>query len=169
MPKIIKDLQSRLKEEARRQIETNGYSTMTVRSVAKGCGVGTGTVYNYYDSKDDLVAACLLEDWDKCLSAIYAVGTYSETPLPVVRCIQDQLFSYGKLHETVFQDPAACASVALSFRKYHAMLRSQLALPLRKFCKDDFTAEFIAEAILTWTMVGKSDQEIYGIVGKLFL
>ena len=35
MPKIIENLPQRLLEEARRQIETSGFSAMTIRSVAK--------------------------------------------------------------------------------------------------------------------------------------
>ena len=52
MPKIIENLDQRLKEEARRQIRESGYSAMTIRSVAAACGVGVGTVYNYYPSKE---------------------------------------------------------------------------------------------------------------------
>ena len=50
MPKIIINLEKRLLEEARQQIERNGYSGMTMRSVAQGCGIGVGTVYNYFAS-----------------------------------------------------------------------------------------------------------------------
>ena len=63
MPKIIENLPEKLAEEARRQITESGYSAMTIRSVAKACGVGVGTVYNYYPSKDALVAQFMLEDW----------------------------------------------------------------------------------------------------------
>ena len=42
MPKIIKNLESRLIEEAKQQIRQSGYSAMTIRSVAKACGVGAG-------------------------------------------------------------------------------------------------------------------------------
>ena len=48
MPKIIKNLESKLLEEARRQILEFGYGAVTVRSVAAACGVGVGTVYNYF-------------------------------------------------------------------------------------------------------------------------
>ena len=45
MPKIIENLEDRLIQEARRQIAESGYGATTIRSVAKGCGVGVGTVY----------------------------------------------------------------------------------------------------------------------------
>lgn len=168
MPKIIENLESRLIEEAKKQIEESGYGAMTIRSVAKACGVGVGTVYNYFSSKEELVATHLLEDWKQCITAIRAVSTYSDFPRPVALCIYDQLISFAQRHLAIFRDEAAAASFAGSFGKYHGMLRAQLSQPLRKFCSSDFAADFLAEALLTWTMAGKTFDEIYGMMEKLF-
>ena len=168
MPKIIEHLEERLVEEARRQAETGGDTAMTIRSVAKNCGVGVGTVYNYFPSKDALLATYMLNDWNRCMDAINAVSTYSDKVVPVLRCMYDQLVGFAKLHHAVFSDEAAAASFAGSFGSYHKLLRSQLAQPLRKFCGDDFEPEFIAEALLTWSMEGKSFDEIWSIISKLF-
>ena len=168
MPKIIKDLESRLIEEAKRQIEDAGYGAVTIRSVAKACGVGVGTVYNYFPSKDALLATYMLRDWERCTTAINAVSAYSDGPKAVVRCIYDQLLAFAELHKAIFRDEAAGAAFAGSFSRYHAMLRSQLAFPLRKFCQSDFAAEFIAENLLTWTMAGTDFAVLYGMIEKLF-
>ena len=168
MPKIIENLETRLMEEAKCQLEESGYGNLTIRSIASACGVGVGTVYNYFPSKDDLVAAYLLEDWNGCVAAIAAAGTDSDSPGPVVRCIHDQLLAFAHRHQAIFRDAAASAAFAGSFSRYHALLRSQLAAPLRKFCAGDFPSEFIAEALLTWTMAGKDFDEIYGMIEKLF-
>lgn len=168
MPKIIENLEARLIEEAKKQIEESGYGTMTIRSVAKACNVGVGTVYNYFPSKEDLVAKYLLGDWNICIAAIQAVSTYSDTPRSVVFCIYDQLISFARQHIAIFRDEAAIAGFTGSFSRYHSMLRSQLAQPLEKFCKDRFAAEFIAESLLTWSMAGKSFDELYGMIEKLF-
>ena len=168
MPKIIENPESRLIEEAKKQIEESGYGAMTIRSVAKACGVGVGTVYNYFSSKEELVATHLLEDWKQCITAIRAVSTYSDFPRPVALCIYDKLISFAQRHLAIFRDEAAAASFAGSFGKYHGMLRAQLSQPLRKFCSSDFAADFLAEALLTWTMAGKTFDEIYGMMEKLF-
>lgn len=167
MPKIIKNLEQKLLQEAKKQIGESGYSAVTIRSVAAACGVGVGTFYNYFPSKDALIAKYMLEDWRQCITAINAVSTYSDSAEPVMRCIYDQLKCFSVLHQAVFCDSAAAAAFAGSFSKYHDLLRGQIANPLRRFCRSDFTAEFIAEALLTWTVSGKTFDEIYGIVGKL--
>lgn len=168
MPKIINNLEDRLIAEAKKQIEQDGYSAVTIRSIAKGCGVGVGTVYNYFPSKEALLASYMLRDWKQCTLAINAVSTYSQEPEPVLRCIYDQLIAFANKHETLFRDDAAAAAFAGSFSRYHALLRSQLAQPLCKFCHCDFSAEFIAEALLTWTMAGTAFNDIYGMIEKLF-
>ena len=168
MPKIIENLESRLIEEAKQQIEDAGYGTMTIRSVAKKCGVGVGTVYNYFPSKDALLARFMLGAWMECIAIIEAVSTYSDQPQPVLRCIHDQLTNFVARYQKILGDESAAASFSGSFSRYHSMLRQQLAKPLRKFTADDFTAEFSAEALLTWTTGGKSFDEIWSVLCKLF-
>ena len=168
MPKIIENLESKLIEEAKKQITESGYSAMTIRSVAKQCGVGVGTVYNYFPSKEAMLATYMLADWKDCIATITAVSTYSESPKPVVLCIFDQLLLFAQRHQAIFRDETAAAAFAGSFSKYHGILRSQLAAPLRKFCSSDFSADFIAESLLTWTMAGKSFDDIFGMIEKLF-
>ena len=80
MPKIIENLEQKLIEEAQKQVAQSGYGAFTIRSVAKACGVGIGTVYNYFQSKDELLAAFLLDDWQKCMSAIVSASEQSASP-----------------------------------------------------------------------------------------
>ena len=168
MPKIIEKLETRLMEEAKKQVREAGYSAVTIRSVAKACGVGVGTVYNYFPSKDALLASSLLADWRLCIEAIETVSNSSSAPEPVARCIYEQLVSFAQRHQSIFADPSAAASFAGSFSRYHALLRAQLAAPVRKFCDSDFCAAFIAESLLIWTMAGTPFDEIYCLIRKLF-
>ncbi len=166
MPKIIENLEARLMEEARRQIAESGYSAMTIRSVAAACGVGVGTVYNYFSSKEELLARYMLADWQQCMETICKSDT--DDAESICRCIYDQLRGYADHHRTLFQDSSAAAAYGAAFGRYHSLLRSQLAGPVHPFCQSDFGAEFVAEALLTWTMAGKTFEEIYGMLCRLF-
>ena len=168
MPKIIENLKDRLLAEAKQQIGQGGYETVTIRSIAKGCGVGVGTVYNYFPSKEALIATHLLEDWKCCIAAIQAAGEKAEDPQPVLECVYDQLVGFARRHQAIFSAEAANSGFAGAFSQYHDLLRSQLAKPLGRFCDSEFTAQFVAESLLTWSMAGKSFDEIYQILKKLF-
>jgi AcrR family transcriptional regulator len=168
MPKIIENLEARLIDEAEKQITKNGYGAMTMRSVAKGCGIGVGTVYNYFSCKEELVAKFLLKDWNEALADFDAISENSQTVRPVARHIYDCLTAFARRHAAIFQDFSASASFGASYSQYHRILRQQLSKPLRKFCESDFAAEFAAEALLTWTMASKDFDELYGMLEKLF-
>ena len=168
MPKIIENPEGLLIEEAKKQIAQNGYAAVTIRSIAKGCGVGVGTVYNYFPSKEALIATCLLEDWKRCTAAIQEAADSAGSAEPVLLCIYQQLVAFARRHQSVFRDETAASGFAGSFSRYHTLLRSQLARPLRRFCGSEFAALFAAESLLTWSMAGKSFDEIHEILRKLF-
>ncbi len=162
MPKILNEPQKKMLREVERLLAQGGYNAVTVRAVAQGCGVGVGTVYNYFSSKEALLAQLLLEDWMGCIAAIEAAG--GGGPEPVARCIYDQLLLFVGRHTALFRDEGAKGSFAGSFSQYHSLLRSQLAAPLGPFCETDFAAEFAAEALLTWTMAGKEFHPIWELL-----
>ena len=44
-------------------IRERGLSVISIRSVAAACGVSVGSVYNYFDSKAELVSAAVESVW----------------------------------------------------------------------------------------------------------
>ncbi len=168
MPKILTDPKKNMLAEVQRLLAEGGYSAVTVRAVAQGCDVGVGTVYNYFPSKEALLAEYLLVDWRSCIAAIEEVSQSAETAQPVARCIYDQLLRFTDSNTAIFRDEAARGSFTGSFSQYHGLLRSQLAKPLRRFCASDFASEFIAEALLTWTVAGKDFHEIWDMLCPSF-
>lgn len=47
----------------RELIRQQGWDALNIRAVAKACGVSVGTIYNYFCSKDDLIAASVESIW----------------------------------------------------------------------------------------------------------
>jgi len=168
MPKIIENLKMRLMEEARQQTAQMGYASVTIRSVASACGIGVGTVYNYFPSKDALLAAFMLEDWRVCMKNIEQCAHDTERYDVVLRCIYDQLTGFLQLHSGICRDREAASHFGKVMGDYHGMLREQLAKPLRGFCTDDFTADFAAEALLSWTVQQVPFSRLLPVLQKLF-
>ena len=165
MPKIIENVREQLLMEAKRQLVENGYSKTTIRSVASACGIGFGTVYNYFPSKDMLIAAFMLEDWQECLCEMKS--SPAADAQSVLKGIYDSLQRFSAQYHVLFSDRDAAKVFASAFSEKHNLLRSQLAEIIFPLCdqsaaKDQaFLAEFIAEALLNWTLEGKSFKELY--------
>jgi len=168
IPKLIENVKDRLLAETDRQLQEVGYNAMTVQSIAKACGVGVGTVYNYFSSKDEIVIACVAAAWMKRIDKIRTVAQYARTYEAVVHCIYDQILLFGVEHEYIFKDETAARSVDGAIFRYMWFLSAQLAELLRKFCGSDTEAQIIAEALLTWIRTGKSYEEVYSNIMKLF-
>ncbi len=155
MPKILEDARIRLISVARKQALTNGYPGMTIRSVAQECGYSVGTVYNYFRSKEQLLAEVMLEDWqqeveemkEKCRKA---------SPAVALEAIYNGLSHFRSLYSSVFEDRSAQRSYALSDRPYHKILLEQLSAILEDVLKQNgldnqsILPRFLAESLLTW-------------------
>ncbi len=174
MPKIILDLRQKLIDETRKQINENGYSATTVRSVASALGVGVGTVYNYFPSKEMLTASFMLEDWQKTIGKMESGTNEIKDPADICEVIHLELRAFIDEHASLFKDGEAVKAFAGAISARHHILREQIANVISeriKLCDaidKAFTTEFIAEAILTWTVAGKSFSDIKPIIEKIF-
>ena len=165
MPKIIENVRDQLLTEAKRQIMENGYANTTIRSVASACGLGVGTVYNYFKSKDMLIASFMADDWQECLAKMKQEDR--ENTERFFFCIYSSLLEFAERHSSLFSDTDAAKVFAIAFAERHKILRDQLSeiiLPLCNHSSREFLAEFIAESLLTWTMADKSFEEIYSLI-----
>lgn len=158
MPKIIVNLRKKLLEEAKRQVFENGYASLTIRSVASACNVGVGTVYNYFKSKEMLVASFMLDDWQICLNHIHA-SCHEESELEdALQCIDVELSFFKEKYQSLFKDENASKSYEGGSGLRHNLLRDQIAKPLEKVCLKyinenvEFIALFLAENLLKWSL-----------------
>ena len=52
---------------ARNVADTEGIEAVNIRSIAKKAGIASGTVYNYFSNKDEILLALTEEYWDRAL------------------------------------------------------------------------------------------------------
>ena len=162
MPKIIENLREQLLREAERQICENGYKNTTIRSVAGGCGVAVGTVYNYFKSKDMLIAGFVLGDWLECINSISAYP--KEDKRAFLNYIYTSLTEFAKRHTALFTDGEAAKTFNQALSERHKQLRDQLSELIMPISGDRFLSEYVAEAMLCWTMDGRAFEDIYELL-----
>ncbi len=171
MPKIIDNLREQIQKEALHQILTEGYSKTTIRSVAKGCNIGVGTVYNYYSSKDELITSFMLDDWKKCMKKMHEVS--DDDPENFLRQIHAALDEFIRKYEVVFKDEEARRVFASVLIKRHVQFRDRIAGIIIAACKNsiypdkEFLSQHIAESIIGWTMADISFEKQYSIIKML--
>lgn len=171
MPKIIPNIREQLLREAKRQLMEQGYGKTTIRSVANACNLGIGTVYNYFKSKDMLIATFMAEDWRNCLLRVK--NQTSGNSKEILKSIYDALIDFISKYQSLFCDSDAEKVFATGLAEKHKQLRDQLAKLIIPICEQsaisdkEFLAEYIAESLLTWTVAGVPFEKQYAIVCKI--
>ena len=165
MPKIIENVREQLLAEAKRQIFEHGYADTTIRSVAGGCGVGVGTVYNYFKSKEMLIATFVYEDWKKYLSDMKNLPCDESRVL--IKGIYHALKDFAAQNAKLFSDADAAKLVSVGSLGRHKMLREQIASFLLPICESGFAAEFVAEALIAWSMENADFDTLYPLIEKI--
>lgn len=67
MPKILENIKEKLIIEGRKILIEQNYKQLNIRDIAKNCGIGIGTFYNYFSNKEDFVSEIFRDDWKNTL------------------------------------------------------------------------------------------------------
>ena len=65
-------LRESLLDVARTLADTKGIDAINIRSIAQEAGIATGTVYNYFSNKDEILLALTEEYWKQTLEEMSA-------------------------------------------------------------------------------------------------
>jgi len=167
MPKILENVQAIILSETRIALETQGYQAITIRSIARRCGLATGTIYNYFSSKEVLVAHILLEDWMKVTQNIHTKLGNVNTVEDGIRIIYDAIFAFQRHYEGLFAE-SGMSMEGSAFQSRHNMLIKQIAGQIEELYqkeeinKSSFFLEFLAENILLGTKRKWSFEQLAG-------
>lgn len=165
MPKIIENVREQLLEEAKKQIFEYGYANTTIRSIANACGLGVGTVYNYFKSKEMLVATFVLDEWKRYIFKMQQLPQSDAYEL--LKGIYTFLKDFAHKNEKLFSDTDAVKLISNQSSERHKMLREQIAAFVLPVCNDKFTSEFISESLICWSMENVDFENVYPLLMKI--
>lgn len=138
MPKIIDEAREKILHVSKQKLLSEGYSSLSLRSIAKECSIAVGTIYNYFENKDTLIAHIMIEDWTKALQKMdegcQNAASVSEGVISIYHAIE----SFSEIYQDVWNQFSRTGGSADVVSGRHGMLRNQLvqrlALLLERLC-----------------------------------
>lgn len=141
MPKIIKDVDAKLLAAGRDLLLNGGYEKFTMREVAKACGIGLGTAYNYFPSKEYFAAKIILQDWQSVEKEMEEAVKEASTPEEQARTLFTYLNKFASMYQTVWDQYVGQSHTGGGVLKYHDMF-------VEKLCAISGLSWFVVEVIL---------------------
>lgn len=176
MPKIIAGLKENILEAAKAQLFSKGYSNMTLRGVAKECGIAVGTIYNYFPGKEDLIGAIIAVDWLIALNKMQTGSAEAQSVQAGVDAVYNAIVDFTNLYEAVWADYVMTGSAPSRYNERHAMLRGQLETVLRDLLTrhgkkgDDSFVPLLAETVLCAAVQRDIEQsQLSEIIKRIFI
>ena len=166
MPKVIDNIRGRAVSEAREILIRDGYGALTIRGIARILGIGLGTIYNYFPSKEYLAASVMLEDWQeltKDFEALHA-GQPAES---VIADLFALIQTFTRRYDPAWREYEQQGGSRWMIRQYHGMLAEQFsgyiqnALPAGQQEREPYLARFLAELTIRF---GSDVTMTYGMI-----
>src|SRR5574344_1224242 len=155
MPKVIENLQETLISKAKSILLTKGYDALTIRGVAKECGIAIGTVYNYFTSKDEMTAYVMLEDWQDMLNSANEKIKKSNSAEKALTLLYEGILKFNKTYHFIWKGYVMKESDTVVYKKRHQLLIEQISACVQQVFdlfppvnKVNQAAVFLAENIL---------------------
>lgn len=127
MPKLLPQVRERLIEAARDTLKREGYGGMSVRELATACGIAVGTFYHYFSTKNDLVAAVMLEDWLHVLSLMDEALQAARSLTEGMARFFDALAVFVETYAPSWAQYSQKSDAISVIHAYHHQLRAQLS------------------------------------------
>lgn len=132
MPKQILDVKNKLFRSAKVILETEGYAALSMRRVAKECSIAVGTVYNYVQNKDELVAQIIMEDWVIALKRMAEAAEGSASAVDGMCGIYLALVAFVEQYQDVWAQYSQAGGSSGVIASHHMMLRGQIAEQIQR-------------------------------------
>ena len=127
MPKVIPEIREQFIAAARQRILYSQQHDLTIREISEDCRTGLGTVYNYFPSKDELIAEVLFEDWQTLWEEVQKKLEDSESPMQDIELIYDALCTFMRKYYPTMEIYTSIAKSVGDVRSYHPAMIEQIS------------------------------------------
>lgn len=173
MPKILPELRDRFIAAAKKRLLEDEGHDVSIRQIARDCGTAVGTVYNYFSSKEALLAAVMMEDWMDCCRRMRQGAAEADRPLEALRAETAALRRFTARYAPLWRNYAeAKGSIdTLSFR--HRQIIAELIKPVEETLQrfgvegDAHLPEVLAELVLFASRTDDGFDRIQGALEKI--
>lgn len=149
MAKIIENLYENIQTVGKKILLEEGYNQMTLRLVASKCNIATGTIYNYFKSKDVLVATIMFKDWQELLDKTSPKLEKSKKAIDGLELIFNMIKDYTAIYQKAWIDYGGSL---IGLKDRHSILIKQISdminLVFNRFKIDVSSTNFISEVLL---------------------
>lgn len=127
MPKAIEQVEIRLIDAGRQILLEKGYEAFTMRAVAEACGIGLGTVYNYFKNKSVLISNILLKDWEEAEKRMARKIDMNTEALTRAEILYEELLKFTETFHYLWSRLSDRYKIAREEADYHDMVIGRLS------------------------------------------
>lgn len=70
MPKIIQNIEKKINQATLKLLEDHNYQSLNMKLIAQEAEMAVGTLYNYYQNKEELFLAVFKQSWQKTFAKL---------------------------------------------------------------------------------------------------
>lgn len=152
MSKRIENVRELILVKSEELLFEAGYKGFNMREIAKRCGIAVGTIFNYYESREILIATIMAKDWRAYISEMSQKSNEAVDVQEGISAIYNGINSYSRKYETIWYGYPG--NIIGYLGTYHARLRQKIAdiiinlLSRFNIRLDDSVVSIYAEAVL---------------------
>ncbi len=164
MSKKTKDKYQAIIEAAIKVIAQHGYHNAQVAKIAKAAGVAEGTIYLYFQNKEDVLISIFQDKMGEYITLVRSELEKTEDPLEKIKLLIQMHFS--KLEAN--RDLAAVLQIQL--RQSHPSIRRRIAEPLKGYYRliEEIVSEGIAKGVFRENLnLHLTRQVIFGSIDEV--
>ena len=173
MPKLLAQVRENALLETRRILREEGYDALTMRAIARKCGIAVGTLYNYFPSKEYLTGCVVLADWQAAYRDMQGAVGRAATPQEGIRGIYEGMYEFVAAHQYLLAFHWSDAPGQFTYADRHKVLLRQICGLLQELLasvgspmpQDLMT--FLAESILNSSVKQYPYSDIERAIEKL--